>query len=47
MELERKQNFDILIKKIFKNKKIEKALLINPPDIDKNLFNFESANRGR
>jgi radical SAM superfamily enzyme YgiQ (UPF0313 family) len=47
MELERKQNFDMLIKKIFKNKKIEKALLINPPDIDKNLFNFESANRGR
>ena len=47
MELERKQKFDDLIKKMFKNKKIEKVLLVNPPDIDKNLFNFESANRGR
>lgn len=47
MKLEKTQKFDLLIKKKFKNRNIEKVLLINPPDIDKELFNFESANRGR
>ena len=47
MELSKKQEFDNLIEKLFNNKKIEKVLLINPPDIDKDVFNFESANRGR
>ena len=47
MQIQRKQEFDNLISKLFNNKKIEKVLLVNPPDIDKDLFNFESANRGR
>lgn len=35
------------LKKIFSEKKIEKILLINPPDGDKTIFNFEVAKTGR
>ena len=42
-----KKKIDISIDELFGSKKIKKVLLINPPDVDKNLFNLKSANRGR
>ena len=42
-----KKKIDILIHELFGSKKIKKVLLVNPPDVDKNLFNLDSANRGR
>jgi len=43
-KLEKFNNFN---KRVFKGNKIQRILLINPPDVDKTLFNFNSANRGR
>ena len=43
-KLEKFNNFN---KRVFKSNKIQRILLINPPDVDKTLFNFNSANRGR
>ena len=41
------EEFNNFTKKIFNNKNIKKILLINPPDVDSSLFNFDSAIRGR
>jgi radical SAM superfamily enzyme YgiQ (UPF0313 family) len=47
MDLAKFRKFEVFTKNLFKNKKIEKILLINPPDVDKNLFSFDSSSRGR
>lgn len=41
------EEFNNSTKKIFNNQNIKNILLINPPDVDHSLFNYDSAKRGR